>query len=418
MSRIYVDFHVIQTVPPSCVNRDDTGSPKTAVYGGTIRARVSSQSWKHAMRIMFNDILSGEQLGYRTMHLVKVVSDYVKVFDDSLKSPEKLSEKILKKAGIKITDGKVGALFFISNRQARKLAEVAVALARLESKFKEKGKDIPAGELSSSVLSEYANKYTDLLDDEVLDKFVAQGLELWGKVSGKDVKEKKAAIKDNGKYYESLLRDCPSIDIALFGRMAAQNPSLNYDAAAQVAHSISTHTVHNEYDYFTAVDEYKPDNNAGAGHINTTEFNSSTLYRYATINVSELLENLDGQEVIDAVKAFSRAFICSMPTGKQNSFANRTLPDMVYITVRHDQPVNFAGAFEEPVKNKKEGYVKASEERFISFAKELYQTFAEKPDVAWGIGNAENLDSIAEVVPLNHALDKLEATIARYVEEV
>ena len=40
--RLYVDFHVLQTVPPSCINRDDTGSPKTAIYGGVTRARVSS----------------------------------------------------------------------------------------------------------------------------------------------------------------------------------------------------------------------------------------------------------------------------------------------------------------------------------------------------------------------------------------
>ena len=39
-NRLYVDFHILQTVPPSCVNRDDTGSPKTAVYGGTVRAHV------------------------------------------------------------------------------------------------------------------------------------------------------------------------------------------------------------------------------------------------------------------------------------------------------------------------------------------------------------------------------------------
>lgn len=360
MNNLYVDFHVLQTVPPSCVNRDDTGSPKTAVYGGVTRARVSSQSWKHAMKGMFSEELADEQLGYRTKHLANVVADHIRKIDSSLKKPEQLAEEILKKSGLDTkNDGKVNALFFISNRQARKLAETAVTLKRKES-----------------------------------------------------------AINDNGKYYESLLRDYPSIDMALFGRMAAKNSSLNYDAAAQVAHSISTHAIHNEYDYFTAVDEYKPNDSAGAGHIDTTEFNSSTLYRYATVNVSELLRNLDKEETLTAVKVFGKTFICSMPAGKQNSFANRTLPDMVYITVRHDQPINLAGAFEEPVKNRKEGYVKASEERLISFAENLYRTFAEEPDAAFGIGNVENLDDIAEVLPLKQALNQLEQTVCKYIEEV
>lgn len=80
----------------------------------------------------------------------------------------------------------------------------------------------------------------------------------------------------------------PSMDMALFGRMVASDPSLNYDASAQVAHSISTHRVQNEYDYFTAVDDCAPEDNAGAGHLGTVEYNSATLYRYATVNLLEL----------------------------------------------------------------------------------------------------------------------------------
>lgn len=49
-NNLYVDIHVLQTVPSSNINRDDTGAPKTAVYGGTTRSRVSSQSWKKAIR--------------------------------------------------------------------------------------------------------------------------------------------------------------------------------------------------------------------------------------------------------------------------------------------------------------------------------------------------------------------------------
>ena len=58
--------------------------------------------------------------------------------------------------------------------------------------------------------------------------------------------------------YKNALKDYPAVDMALFGRMVASDPSLNYDAAAQVAHSISTHEVRSEYDYFTAVDDCAP----------------------------------------------------------------------------------------------------------------------------------------------------------------
>ena len=93
--------------------------------------------------------------------------------------------------------------------------------------------------------------------------------------------------KDKNRYKEAL-KEAPSADMALFGRMVADDPSLNYDAAAQVAHSISTHAVQNEFDYFTAVDDCAPEDNAGAGHLGTVEYNSATLYRYATVNVLEL----------------------------------------------------------------------------------------------------------------------------------
>lgn len=153
------------------------------------------------------------------------------------------------------------------------------------------------------------------------------------------------------------------MDMALFGRMVASDPSLNYDAAAQVAHSISTHAVQNEFDYFTAVDDCAPEDSAGAGHLGTVEYNSSTLYRYATVNMVELAHLLGAEKAAQAVRVFGEAFIRSMPTGKQNSFANRTLPDAVYVTLREDQPVNLCGAFEKPVRKSPEGYAEPSRRR-------------------------------------------------------
>lgn len=341
-NRIYVDFHILQTVPPSCVNRDDTGSPKTAIYGGSVRSRVSSQAWKHAMRQYFHDIFTEEEIGKRTKHIVKMVSDEILLLDSNADA-EKMAVHALKEAGLKINDKKKQseALFFMSNAQARALA----------------------------------------------------ALEIEG------CKEK--------KLYKEVIKSEPSYDMVLFGRMVATDPSLNYDAASQVAHSISTHAVRTEYDYFTAVDDCAPEDNAGAGHLGTTEFNSSTLYRYATVNVCELAKHLKN-DTAKVVRGFAESFIFSMPDGKQNTFANRTLPDIVYVTVRKDQPLNLCGAFEEPVRSNN-GYVKESAKRLIDHANNMYNEYVSEPVIKLGVGSL--LSGEAETGSVVQLLDTLEKWI-------
>jgi CRISPR system Cascade subunit CasC len=323
--RLYIDFHVIQTVPPSCVNRDDTGSPKTAIYGGVQRARVSSQSWKRAMRQMFQENFREDELGVRTKKIVEMVVKEIQKIDDHVEEDKArdLAEKVLKACNITTKDGEAKALFFLSVKQAHNLAGL-------------------------------------ILENENPSKKDAQQM----------------ILKDH------------SVDIALFGRMVADDPTLNADATAQVAHSISTHRVDNEYDYFTAVDDMAPEDNAGAGMIGVVEFNSATLYRYATVAVHELHRELgaENEVVAGAVVEFAKAFITSMPTGKQNTFANRTLPDAVLVTIRRDQPVNLVGAFEKAVKARDEGYVQASIKCLNTYADKIYASFAKAPEKAWEIG--------------------------------
>ena len=216
--------------------------------------------------------------------------------------------------------------------------------------------------------------------------------------------------------FKKALKEYPSVDIALFGRMAASDPTLNYDAASQVAHAISTHAVQNEYDYFTAVDDISEDDNAGAGHLGTVEFNSSTLYRYANVNVSELRKTLDdAADVAVVVRKFAEAFIRSMPTGKENTFANRTFPDAVYVTIRMDQPVNLCGAFEKPVRASEDGYATESEKRLAAYAKKIYSRYAAEPKAAFCIGDA--LSDIAQQLSLPELLDTLESNLREQVSE-
>ena len=221
--RLFLDVHILQTVPPSCVNRDDTGSPKSAIYGGANRARVSSQSWKKAMRGMFEELMPQDSLGKRTKRIVSMVEKEIQKLG-GIENAEEAAINILTAAGLKIKSAEKGtdALFFMSAAQAKALAKVAV-------EDPDTIKSTPSAEAKK--------------------------------------KAKQALIES------------PGVDIALFGRMVADEPSLNTDACAQVAHSISTHKVSREYDYFTAVDDLSPEDNTGAGHIGTVEFNSSTLYQ-------------------------------------------------------------------------------------------------------------------------------------------
>lgn len=328
----YIDVHALQTVPPSCVNRDDTGSPKTAIYGGVPRSRISSQSWKHAIRGDFSNIFKEDDLGKRTKYVVEMVSNKIQKIDPEMDPDKayKLAENAIKNVGLstetKNSETKAKALTFLSQKQAESLARL-------------------------------------ILEGE---------------------KEKKK--------YKTVLTEDPSIDMALFGRMVATDPSLNWDACCQVAHAISTHKVTTEYDYFTAVDDLGPEDNAGAGHIGVSEFNSSTLYRFATININELAASL-GDQVPEVVEGFIRAFIHSMPTGKQNSYANRTLPFLVYVTVREDQPVSLAGAFEKAIRPSDEGYEEKSAEALEKYAAALYDNFVDQPKAAYYISlkDRENL---------------------------
>ena len=342
--RLYVDFHILQTVPPSCVNRDDTGSPKTAVFGGVTRARVSSQAWKHAVRKMFREeMLEQEDVGVRSKKVAAMVAEQIAAIAPN-EDAAKLAQKALENAGVKTGDKGTDALFFMSAAQAKALAQLIVEGCTDKKKFKE------------------------------------------------------------------ALKAAPSVDMALFGRMVASDPSLNYDAASQVAHSISTHAVQNEYDYFTAVDDFAEEDNAGAGHLGTVEYNSSTLYRYAVVNAIELAGMLGREKAAQAVRIFAEAFISSMPTGKQNTFANRTFPDAIYVTIREDQPINMSGAFEKAIKKSEQGYVEPSKAALADYAQRLYTTFVKAPVQSYAVGiDLEKLG--ASEMQLDAMLNELEAAV-------
>lgn len=375
MSRTIVDIHILHTVPPSNLNRDDTGSPKTAIYGGTRRARVSSQAWKRATRTAFNETLDPSELGVRTKKVVELIAKRIaEQAPDLTEQSETLAEKVLTTVGIKVEKPKRG-----KNGDAEPITEVS---------------------------------YLIFLSARQLDNLAGLAVESGRNATALDKKAvKEAADRDH------------SIDVALFGRMVADAPDINVDAAAQVAHAISVHAVDNEYDYFTAVDDKAPEDNAGAGMIGTVEFNSSTLYRYATVDANALDATLGSSEAsAAAVGAFLRAFITSMPTGKQNTFANRTLPEAVLVTIRDRQPVNLAGAFEDAVvANENETRLHRASARLADYAREVDAAYSQRPVASFvlrtgtqteplsGLGGAVTLDELVKAVQTTVS-ERLEAT--------
>ena len=357
---VFVDIHVLQTLPPSNPNRDDTGAPKSATFGGVQRMRISSQAIKRATRQDFEGKIDDGNYGVRTKKIVELVARTITEKRPDLEAESiELAEMGLKAIGFKLTEPRgdksdkelkeAGFLVFLSAKQIEHVADALISVTR---------------------------------EDDPVAAF-------------KELKPR------------SLVDTNHSIDIALFGRMVAEPNALNVDAACQVAHAIGVGAVEHEYDYYTAVDDEKKRNDEadeGAGMIGTIEFASATVYRYATINVDLLRENLGDDAVADrAVELFVDSFVRSMPTGKVTTFANRTLPDAVLVQVRDDQPINMSGAFEEPIVAGQRGFAEPAIKRFVEFEarlRELTGLEAVESLVSWTTPRGESFSELGKQVRL------------------
>ena len=393
-NRLFLDIHAIQTVPPANINRDDTGSPKTAQYGGVTRARVSSQSWKRAMRLSFPKELQGT----RTKRILRLFEDqYIKrgisfdkdVENDMIFLTESLGFGIKESNDETILD----VLFMYSNKQINEIIDYYTG-------SKEK----------ISVLSKAYYEEIQKLESKQ-KKDVRK--EAWKNIS----KENKKVINEINKNLEQILKTNNSVDTYLFGRMLAAKKDLSVDASSQVAHAISTHAIQSEFDFFTAVDDLAPEDNAGAGMLGTIEYNSSTLYRYANVALHEFYRQLeDKEETINATKLFVKSFVESMPTGKINTFANQTLPQAIVVSLRYDRPLNMVSAFEEPIKSDN-GYVgKSIEKLFAEYTK--YDKILDKPifTAYLILGDTEVNEIGKSEASLNDLLEDLGKEIEKNIE--
>ncbi|MGH8674001.1 MAG: type I-E CRISPR-associated protein Cas7/Cse4/CasC [Burkholderiales bacterium] len=299
MSR-FIQLHVLTSYPPSNLNRDDLGRPKSALVGGVTRLRTSSQSLKRAWRTsdLFKEAL-GAHLGTRTKEMGN------KVFKD------------LKAGGV-------------DEKRAREWARaIAGRFGKLKSEKKtERDEDLHIEQLAHFSPEEQAG----------IDALVAELI------------RKKSEPSE--QQLELLSAPVSAVDIAMFGRMLAAAPKFNVEAAAQVAHAFTVHKASAEDDYFTAVDDLnRGDEDAGAAHIGEAGFGAGVYYLYVCINRNLLDANLGGDATLrdKAVAALLEAIAKVAPTGKQASFASRAYASYMLAEKGSQQPRSLSLAFVKPV---------------------------------------------------------------------
>ncbi len=343
-----IEIHALQNFAPSNLNRDDTGAPKDALFGGTRRARVSSQCLKRAVRQHFTGLveqhtLASDDVAYRTKRVLDVLT-------------RSLVEK--------------------GRPEAEATEKVRLALAAMELSVKEDGKSEYLLFLGQREVSSIAS----IIDEKWSSITAIDTTPNEGKKKGKAKKQAaQSADPELKKALDKVFNGGKAVDVALFGRMLADMPEKNKNAACQVAHAISTHSVEREFDFYTAVDDLKPEDTAGADMMGTVEFNSACFYRYAVVDWEKLKENLQGDAELAAkgLRAFLEGFVVAEPTGKQNTFAAHNPPEFVAVSVRHNTaPRNLANAFETALLVRKgESLTRKSAEELARKAKSLQTAF-------------------------------------------
>jgi CRISPR system Cascade subunit CasC len=307
-----IEIHVLQSFPPANLNRDENGMPKSTVFGGRPRARISSQCQKRAVRLFYQ-----QNSDLQPAHFAQRSRAWM---------PE------LKQL---LVNGN------IAEAQAEIAAKLALAVlgAKIEGDGAVKSKTILfLGRTEIAAIADILTKNWSAIEPSL------------------QAKEPSLPIKDPNipKLIEKALADTGKPgDVALFGRMMASLPTVNVDASVQMAHAISVNTLQQEFDFFTAVDDLgdREEDEQGADHLGETGYNSSTYYRYTNVDTEQLTKNLGSTESVQSVvKAFAQAFVQAIPSGHQNSFAAHTPPALVMVVVRKGQPISLVDAFEEPVR--------------------------------------------------------------------
>jgi CRISPR system Cascade subunit CasC len=323
----FINFHILISHSPSCLNRDDMNMQKSAVFGGVRRVRVSSQSLKRALRTSpyFRENVS--QHSRRTRELGLLLKELSKKLEQSF--PKGLIEKAISfladTRNIEVEDNHADAV------APWCAEEVAWLCSQLES---------------NEILMKFCDDYLAISGDGTNEKKRKRTIE---KATYKE-------IEKNEQMAGLFLAFEKNIDLALWGRMAASGLMKSVDGALAVAHALTTHNVDSDIDWFTAVDDLQE---LGSGHLDTQEFSSGVFYRYASLNIGQLQENLGGasrEKVLEIAAHVLHMLSTVVPSAKQQSFAAHNLADLALVSFS-DLPISLANAFEQPVQqNNGSGY--------------------------------------------------------------
>ena len=332
-----IEIHMLKNFAPTNLNRDDTGSPKSCVFGGVQRGRISSQCLKRSWRtsaILKKEV--GSVIGKRTRRLPELVTEELKKRGVAEKYLPLVERKL---TGIANKDG-------TENKEGNWTAQVVL----------------------------YAPEDIQAVAQAVQEQIASAGnREAFEKVTAKQLEK---AVKGAGTRPISL-------DIALFGRMVTSDAFANVEASMQVAHAISTNRVVMETDFFTAMDDLiEGTQEVGSSMMGDIDYNSSCYYIYASLDTEKLAENLKYAEnptelVKKTVPALLHTMAYTNPTGKQNTFAGHSLPSAVLVECKDcPVPVSYANAFVQPVYSTQEtDLIDSSVKRLTEFAEQTDHDF-------------------------------------------
>lgn len=366
-----IEFHILQSFPVTCLNRDDVGAPKTAIVGGSTRARVSSQCWKRQVRLALHDL--GVTCGARTKLISKMVSEAC--FSKGA-TPEQA-----KACGDKIEH------IFIKSKEAKPPKK------NKDSEIIEANEEAPAADKSDTLLFLSPKEIAVLAE-----AFLSAGFNPEQVITQKDAKKQ---VKELTALIGKVTEEMDALDIALFGRMVAQAADLNVEAAASFAHALSTHKVSNEVEFFTALDDLQTE--PGSAHMGSLEFNSATYYRYISLDLGQLYQTLAGQALPEAIEAFTKALFIAVPSARQTTQSGASPWEYAKVFVRKGQRLQVP--FETAIKAKDGGFLQPSITAlsdYLDKKEKLYGSlFGKQAEYTFGVDENFSIDDLVAALKVH-----------------
>lgn len=349
MDKNFINYHILISHSPSCLNRDDMNMQKSATFGGKRRVRISSQSLKRTIRKSdyYREKLGETSIRSRDLALLK--DEFMECLKDEFDEIT-IKEAIERFAKTKASDENEDDL---AEEETETVTDKKIAVApwikdefkiicQLVKEAREEGVSLEEKEKAKQAFDKQRGKKKKPLEHFIEIAF--------GKKIEKKLEVSKLALT-------KAIRS--AMDVALSGRMATSGLMTTIDGAFAVAHVITTHSVDADIDWFTAVDDLQE---LGSGHLDTQEFSSGVFYRYASLNLRQLQVNLglipdikapetpeSRKEALDVAAHVLHMLTTEVPSAKQHSFAAHNLADLAMVSFS-DIPISLANAFEEPVK--------------------------------------------------------------------